>query len=89
MFILPIWDQYEVSCVMRKTDFACVETKAQISFAVTAKLIIAFVFAMRIVQFLFFLIQKLQVSSHLLYLHMTVCVRPGRKPQRAVFSHRG
>ena len=38
-------------------------TKAQISFAVTAKLISAFVFATRIVQFLFYLNPKFQASS--------------------------
>ena len=42
------------------------KTKAQISFAVTAKLISAFVFATRIVQFLFFLNPKFQASSLLL-----------------------
>ena len=40
---------------MRKPDFAYVKTKTQISFAVTAKLISAFVFATRIVQSLYFL----------------------------------
>ena len=45
---------------------AYAKTKAQISFAVTAKLISAFVFATRIVQFLFFLNPKFRASSHLL-----------------------
>ena len=45
-----------MSRVMKKTQiFAYAKTKAQISFAVTAKLISAFVFATRIVQFLYFL----------------------------------
>ena len=39
---------------MRKPDFAYAKTKTQISFAVTAKLIRAFVFATRIVQSLSF-----------------------------------
>ena len=67
---------------MRKPDF-CIyaKTKAQISFAVTAKLISAFVFATQIVQFLFFLNPKFQASSQLLWLHKPVCVRPGRKPE--------
>ena len=56
---------------------------------VTAKLISAFVFATRIVQSLFYLNPKFQVSSHLLWLYIPVCVRPGRKPQRPVFSERG
>ena len=42
--------------------FAYAKTKAQISFAVTAKLISAFVFATRIVQFFFFLSPKFQAS---------------------------
>ena len=46
--------------------FAYAKTKAQISFAVNAKLISAFVFATRIVQFLFCLNPKLQASSLLL-----------------------
>ena len=45
---------------------AYAKTKAQISFAVTAKLISAFVFATRIVYFLFFLYPKFQASSLLL-----------------------
>ena len=39
---------------MRKPVFAYAKTKTQISFAVTAKLISAFVFATRIVQSLFY-----------------------------------
>ena len=66
--------------------FAYAKTKTQISFAVTAKLISAFVFATRLVQSLYFLIPKFQASSHLLWLYSPVCVRPGRKPRRPVFS---
>ena len=54
-----------------------------------AKLISAFVFATRIVHFLFLLNPKFQVSTLLLGLHMSVCVRLGRKPRRPVFSLRG
>ena len=61
--------------------FAYAKTKTQISFAVTAKLISAFVFAIWIVHFLFFLIPKFQASSHLLWLYSLVCVRPGWKPE--------
>ena len=61
----------------------------QISFVVIAKLISAFVFATRIVQFLFFLNPKFPVSSHHLCLYSSVCVGHGRKPRRPVFSHRG
>ena len=52
----------------------------------TAKLISAFVFATRIVQFLFFLNPKFQASSLLLCLCRPVCVRPVRKPH-CWFSH--
>ena len=45
---------------------AYAKTKAQISFAVTAKLINAFVLATRIVQFLLYLYPKVQASSLLL-----------------------
>ena len=42
-----------------------------------------------IVQSLFFLNPKFQASSHLLWLYSPVCVRPGRKPRRPVFSRHG
>ena len=74
---------------MRKPAFAYAKTKAQISFAVTAKLISAFVFATRIVQSLHFLNTKFQASSHLLWLYSLLCVGPGRKRRRPVFSQRG
>ena len=61
---------------MRKPAFAYAKTKTQISFAVTVKLINAFVFATWIVQSLYFL-------------YSLVCVLPGRKPRRPVFSQRG
>ena len=69
--------------------FAYAKTKTQISFAVTAKLISAFVFATQIVQSLHFLNTKFQASSSLLWLYNPVCVWPGRKPQRPVFSQQG
>ena len=63
-------------CVMSKPDFCLV----------TAQLISAFVFAIRIVHFLIFLIPKFQAYSHLLYVDRLVFVRPDPKPQRPVFS---
>ena len=45
--------------------FAYAKTKAQISFAITVKLISALVFATYLVQFLYFLNTKFQASSHL------------------------
>ena len=74
---------------MRKPIFAYAKTKTQISCAVTAQLISAFVFATRIVQFIYYLNPKFRVSSHLLWLYSPVCVGPGRKPRRPVFSQRG
>ena len=65
---------------MRQPAFSYAKTKAQISFAVTAKLISAFVFATRIVQSLFFFNLKFQTSSPLLSLYRPVCVRPVWKP---------
>ena len=65
---------------------AYAKTKTQISFAVTAKLISAFVFATRIVQFLFYLNPKFQASSSFLCLYRPVSVRPVRKPH-CWFSH--
>ena len=64
---------------MRKPAFYIYKTKTQISFAVTAKLISAFVFASYIEQSLYFLNTKFQASS-------PVCVGPGRNPEHR-FSH--
>ena len=69
--------------------FAFAKTKTQISFAVTAKLISAFVFATRVVQSLHFINRESQASSHLLWLYSPVCVGPGQIPRRPVFSQRG
>ena len=65
---------------------AYAKTKTQISFAVTAKLISAFVISTWIVQYLYFLSTKFQASSHLQWLHSMVCVRPGQNPH-CWFSH--
>ena len=71
---------------MRKPVFAYAKTKTQISFAVTAKLISVFVFATRIVQFLYFLNPKFQASSHLVWLYSLVCVGLVGNPEDR-FSH--
>ena len=52
-------------------------------------MISAFVFATGIVQSLFLFKPKFQVSSHILWLHSPVCVRPGQNPHSLVFSRRG
>ena len=57
------------------------KTKTQISFAVTANLISAIVFATLIVQSLYFLNPKFQASSHLMQLYRLV-----ENPERW-FSH--
>ena len=69
--------------------FAYAKTKTQISCAVTAQLISAFVFAIQIAQSLYYLNLKFQASSHLMWLYSQVCVGPGLKPRRPVFSQRG
>ena len=78
-----------MSCVMRKQAFCICENKDADQLRDNHKLISAFVFATRIVQSLYFLNQKFQASSHLLWLYSLVCVGPGRKPRRPVFSQRG
>ena len=45
--------------------------------------------AIRIVQSLYLINPKFQASSHLLWLYRLVCVGPGRKSRRPVFSQRG
>ena len=85
----PLTLHFYMSLVVRKPDFAYAKLKTQISFAVTAKLISAFVFAIRIVQSLYYVNPIFQSSSHLLWLYSPVCVGPGRKPRRSVFSQRG
>ena len=76
---------------MRKLAFCICKNKDadQLRGNREAKLIRAFVFATRIVQSLFYLNPKFQASSHLLWLHSLVCVGPGQKSGRLVFSQRG
>ena len=75
---------------MRKPAFCICENKGADQLrGYRGKLISAFVFATRIVQSLYFLNPIFRASSHLLWLYSLVCVGPGRKPQRPVFSERG
>ena len=76
----------QMSRLMGKPTICITKTKTQISFAVTAKLISAFVFATQIVQFLFYLNPKFQAYSSFLCLYRPVCVGPVRKPH-CWFSH--
>ena len=72
-----------LSRVVRKQDYYLCENK------VTDQLCSAFVFATQKVQPLVFLNPKFQASSHLQCLYSSICVGPGRKSQRPVFSHCG
>ena len=85
---LPLRTTYIEPCLEKNRIFTYAKTKAQISFAVAAKLISAFVFATRIVQFLYFLNPKFTASSHLLC-YSRLCVGPGRKPRRPVSARHG
>ena len=76
----------QLSRRMGKLTICIGENKGQISFAVTAKLISAFVFSTRTVQFLFYLHPKFQASSTFLCLCSFVCVGPVQKPH-CWFSH--
>ena len=65
------------------------KTKTQISCAVTAQLISAFVFASRMVQFHFYSNPKFQASSIIMRLYRPVCVKPSRKTKLLFFSCEG
>ena len=84
-----LYREYETETIFFEYTHYVFKSVFKFYHSVTAKLISAFVFATRIVQFLFFLNPKFQVSCHLLQLYSLVCVRPGRKPRRPVFSERG
>ena len=81
-----VFGTHEMSRPMGKPTICIGENKGADQFAVTAKLISAFVFATRTVQFLFYLNPKFQASSLLLCLYRPVCVGPVRKPH-CWFSH--
>ena len=78
-----------MSHVVRKPAFCICENKDADQLRGYAKLISAFVFPIWIVQSLYYLNQKFQASNYLLWLYSAVCVRPGLKPRRPVFSQRG
>ena len=63
------------------------KTKTQISFAVAAKLISAFVFATYKVQSLYFLYTKFQDFSHLVWLYSLQFMSDLVRNQEARFSH--
>ena len=72
-----------MSLVMRKPAFCICENKDADQ---NREADLRFVFATRIVQFLYFLNPKFQTSSHFLWLYSPVCVGPGRNPEDR-FSH--
>ena len=79
---------FKMSRVMRKPTFCICENKDadQLRGNREADQRLCFRY---IVQSLYFLNPKFQASSHLLWLYSLVCVGPGRKPRRLVFSQRG
>ena len=78
-----------LSLRMRKPKIAYAKTTTQISCAVTAQLISAFVVAKRIVLFLFYIYQKFLASSFMLSLYSLVSVGPCRKPKSLDVSYTG
>ena len=85
-FFLNSFNTFNEPCQEKTGYLHMQKTKTQISFAVTAKLISAFVFATRIVQSLYLLNPKFHASRNLLWLYSPVYVGPGWKPRRPVFS---
>ena len=79
---------YEKSLVMRKPFFCICENKDADQPPGNRKADQRLCFRY-IVQSLFFLNPKFQASNHLVWLSCLVCVGPGGKPRRPVFSQRG
>ena len=71
---------------MRKPASCICEKIGAEQLTVTVQLISAFVFTTQIVQSLYSLNLKFLASSHLLWLYSSVCVEPGRKLRKEVFS---
>ena len=74
---------------MRKSAFCICENKDADQLRGNPEADHALVFTTWIIQSLYFLNSKFQASSYLLWLDSPVCVGPGRKPRRPVFSQRG
>ena len=74
-----------MSCVIRKPAFCICENKC----AVTAQLTSAVCFRYIDSKIPLLPKSKIQASSHLVCLHSPICVGPGRKPRRQIFSRRG
>ena len=83
-FLLVLKRRKEIEPRHEKTGFLHMRKQRCISVQISA-----FVFATQIVQYLYFLNQRFQANSHLLQLYSPVCIGPGQKPRRPVFSQRG
>ena len=77
---------YSEICKMRKPTFNICENKDADQLRGDGEADHALVFAIWIVQSLYYLNPKFQASSHYLWLHSLVCVGPGQKPE-CWFSH--
>ena len=86
---VALWATCYLSLVMRKPAFCICENKDADQLHGYREADQRLCFALRIVQFLYYLNPKFQASSHLLWLYSRVRVGPGRKPRRPVFSQRG
>ena len=71
---------HKMSHLMRKPTICICENKGADQLRGNREADHSFVFATRIVQFLYFLNPKFPVSSHLLCLYRPICVGPVRKP---------
>ena len=69
-----------------KTGFLHMQKKAQIHCTVTAQPISAFIFAIRVIQTLYYLNPKFQASGHPLWLYGPICVDLVGNPEDR-FSH--
>ena len=79
----------DISFVMRKPAFGICENKDADQLRGYREADQRLFLALRIVQSFYFLNTAFQASSHLLWLYSSVCVGPGRKPRRPVFSQQG
>ena len=75
--------------VVRKPDFCICENKDADQLRGNREADQRLCFCLRIAQSLYYLNPKFQASNYLLWLYSLVCVGPGRKPRRPVFSQRG
>ena len=87
--ILPLRFGHKMSLVVRKPAFCICENKDADLLRGNRNADQRLCFHYTDVQSFYFLNTKFQASSHLLRLYSPVCVIPGQKPLRPVFSERG